>query len=160
MERKPRLLVLASTYPRWQGDSEPGFVHELSRRLTDSFEVTVVCPAASGAPLREVMDGVRVRRFRYAPDRLQTLVNDGGIVTNLKNALWKWLLVPFFLIAQFWSTRKAIKELVPDMVHAHWLIPQGLAIALLAKFSRRALPFLVTSHGADLYALRFCRSQP
>ena len=155
MERKPRLLVLASTYPRWQGDSEPGFVHELSRRLTDSFEVTVVCPAASGAPLREVMDGVQIRRFRYAPDRFQILVNDGGIVTNLKNARWKWSLVPLFLIAQFWSTREAIKELDPDVVHAHWLIPQGLAMALLAKFSRGAPPFLVTSHGADLHALRF-----
>ena len=31
-----RLLVLASTYPRWSGDHEPGFVHELNRRLVDS----------------------------------------------------------------------------------------------------------------------------
>ena len=47
-----RLLVLASTYPRWPGDPEPGFVHELARRLTDRFDVTVLCPHAPGAATR------------------------------------------------------------------------------------------------------------
>ncbi len=46
MSEKPRLLVLSSTYPRWVNDAEPGFVHELSRRLAGDFEVTVVCPTA------------------------------------------------------------------------------------------------------------------
>ena len=30
------------------------------------------------------MDAVHVHRYRYAPGPLETLVNDGGIVTNLK----------------------------------------------------------------------------
>ena len=41
---RPILLTLASTYPRWRGDTEPGFVHELARRLVDQFDVTVLCP--------------------------------------------------------------------------------------------------------------------
>jgi hypothetical protein len=32
------------------------------------------------------MDGVEILRYRYAPAQLETLVNDGGIVTNLKRA--------------------------------------------------------------------------
>lgn len=154
MSSQPRLLVLTSTYPRWKGDSEPGFVHELSRRLTDHFEVTVVCPAAPMTPRREQMDGVNIRRFRYAPSRMQTLVNDGGIVTNLKQAPWKWALAPLFLLAEFWAVRKAIREVRPDVVHAHWLIPQGLVMAVLSTSSRHIPPFVITSHGADLYALR------
>ena len=42
-----------------------------------------------------------------------------------------------------------------DLIHAHWLLPQGLIAALLANSERpRRVPFVVTSHGADLFALR------
>lgn len=154
-QMKPRLLVLASTYPRAKGDPEPGFVHELARRLTDRFEVRVIGPHATGAARRERMDGVEVVRFRYAPARLETLVNHGGIVTNLKRNPLKWLLVPAFLIAQTWTIWRATRHWRPDVIHAHWLIPQGFIVALLSRFCQAVPPFLVTSHGADLYALRF-----
>ena len=51
--RKPRLLVLTSTYPRWRDDPEPGFVHELSKRLVADFDVTVLAPHARGAAVEE-----------------------------------------------------------------------------------------------------------
>ena len=153
-ENRPRLLVLTSTYPRWQNETEPGFVHELSRRLTDQFDVRVVGPHAPGARRRETMDRVEIRRFRYAPVRLQTLVNDGGIITNLKRQPWKWLLVPGFILGLLWTTWRQIQRWRPDVVHAHWLIPQGLVMALLSVLSSRTPPYVVTSHGADLFALR------
>lgn len=151
---KPRLLVLASTYPRWPGDPEPGFVHELARRLAGSFDVTVLGPRAPGAKDHDWMDGVRVLRYRYAPGRFETLVNDGGIVTNLRRSPWKWLLVPGFLVGMLWLAWKLLRQWRPDVVHAHWLLPQGLAMAMLGLVVRRTPPFVVTSHGADLYALR------
>lgn len=151
---KPRLLVLTSTYPRWSGDPEPGFVHELAKRLVDDFEVTVLGPRAPGAPQRETLDGVRVVRYRYAPARLETLVNDGGIVTNLRRQPWKWLLVPAFLLGLTLSAWRLVRRLRPDVVHAHWLLPQGLVAALLQAVEPRMPPFLVTAHGADLFGLR------
>lgn len=102
------------------------------------------------------MDGVNIRRFRYAPDRLLMLVNHDGIVTNLKQAPRKWFLVPLFLLSEFWATRKAIRDVRPDVVHADWLTPQALVMTILSKFSRHTPPFMITSHGADLFALRFC----
>jgi glycosyltransferase involved in cell wall biosynthesis len=152
--RRPRLLVLASTYPRWSDDPEPGFVHELSKRLTDKFDVTVLGPHAPGAATKEMLDGVRVVRYHYAPAQLETLVNDGGIVTNLNRHRWKWLLVPGFVLMQAWCAWRIIRRWRPDVIHAHWLIPQGLVIALLGLVDRRVPPFVVTSHGADLFALQ------
>ncbi len=152
--QRPRLLVLASTYPRWYGDHEPGFVHELARRLTAEFDVNVLCPHAPGAPVEEVMDGVRVHRYRYAPAALETLVNDGGIVTNLKRQPWKWVLVPGFLLALLWQTWRLVRKWRPEVIHAHWLLPQGLVVAALGLVDRRMPPFLATSHGADLFALQ------
>lgn len=151
---RPVLLVLASTYPRWPADPEPGFVHELCKRLTDRFRVVVVGPHAAGAQVRETMDGVEVRRYRYAPAALETLVNDGGIVTNLRRTPWKWLLLPGFVLGLLWSAWRAIAREQPAVAHAHWLLPQGLALAVLGLIDRRVPPFLVTSHGADLFALR------
>ena len=152
--RKPTLLVLTSTYPRWSGDPEPGFVHELARRLTDRFHVIVLGPHAPGAKTHERLDGVEVIRYRYAPQRLETLVNDGGIVTNLRLARWKLLLVPGFVLAQAWRTWRLIRTRNIDLIHAHWLLPQGLIAALLQALPGRKVPFVVTSHGADLYALK------
>lgn len=149
-----RLLVLASTYPRWRGDPEPGFVHELSRRLAKKFHVTVLCPHAKGALPQESMDGVRVVRYRYAPERWETLVNDGGIVTNLRRSKWKLLLVPGFVLGQAWTAMRLRLKGEVDVVHAHWLLPQGLVAAAIQGIWGRKPPFVVTSHGADLYALR------
>ena len=152
--RLPVLLVLASTYPRWPADPEPGFVHELSRRLTERYRVIVLCPHAPGAKPRETMDGVEVVRYRYAPERWETLVNDGGIVTNLKRARWKLLLVPGFVLGQAWVAWRLMRRERVDVIHAHWLIPQGLIAALLQWLPGRRVPYVVTSHGADLYALK------
>ncbi len=151
---KPRLLVAASTYPRWRGDYEPGFVHELSRRLATDFEVHVLCPHAPGALAEENLDGVQIHRFRYAPESLETLVQGGGIVSNLKHHVWKWLLVPPFFLGLAWQMWRLAHRLHPVCIHAHWLIPQGLVVAFLQKWDAAIPPFLVTSHGADLYALR------
>ena len=152
--RLPVLLVLASTYPRWPADPEPGFVHELSRRLTECYRVIVLCPHAPGAKPRETMDGVEVVRYRYAPERWETLVNDGGIVTNLKRARWKLLLVPGFVLGQAWVAWRLMRRERVDVIHAHWLIPQGLIAALLPWLPGRRVSYVVTSHGADLYALK------
>lgn len=147
---RPRLLVLTSTYPRWRGDTEPGFVHELARRLTDRFDVTVIAPHAAGAARREEMDGVSVRRFRYAPVCLETLVNHGGMLVNVHRARWKWLLVPCFLLGQGGAVLGMLRHWRPAVVHAHWLLPQGLLAACVVG----EVPLLVTSHGADLFGLR------
>ncbi|SFR42313.1 Glycosyltransferase involved in cell wall bisynthesis [Marinobacter gudaonensis] len=151
---KPKLLVLASTYPRWKGDYEPGFVHELSKRLTREFHVTVLCPSSYGAKSREELDSVHVVRYRYAPEQLETLISDGGLIENLKKKPWKALLLPAFLLCQIFALLRLLLILKPDVIHAHWLIPQGLCVSISQLVLSRNIPVLVTSHGADLFALR------
>ena len=149
---RPRLLVLTSTFPRWAGDREPPFVYELSRRLAGQFEVHVLAPHAPGARREETLDGVHVHRFRYAPERLQQLAYDGGILARLREQRWRLLLVPCLIAAQAWALRRLLARYRFDVLHAHWIIPQGLA-AVLAGAPRR-VPMLCTSHGGDLFGLR------
>lgn len=150
---RPSLLVLASTYPRWHGDYEPGFVHALCCQLVPYFRVTVLTSRSPGAAAHETMDGVDIVRYAYAPRELETLVYGGGIATHLKRSPWKWLLVPGFVLSQAISARRLARSGCADLVHAHWLLPQGvLARGLFRRGLTRA--YVVTSHGGDLYGFR------
>ncbi|MCE7951134.1 MAG: glycosyltransferase family 4 protein [Xanthomonadales bacterium PRO7] len=149
---KPVILVLASTYPRRAGDHEPGFVHELCKRLTAQFEVVVLTARSPGAAAAETIDGVEIVRYAYAPARWETLAHNGGITVNLRRHKWKWLLVPSFFLAQYFAARAIVRKRHVDAVHAHWLLLQGLVARRLRK--RFGIPYLVTSHGADLFGLR------
>lgn len=152
MTQKKTILILASTYPRWANDHEPGFIHELCKRLTTQFHVIALVPDAADADANGFLDGVEVIRYRYAPRKLQTLVNNGGIVNNLKTFWWKWFLVPSFLLSQYFMTRKILSERKIDVIHAHWLIPQGWIAHSLSKLFN--ISFIVTSHGGDLFGLQ------
>ena len=154
MAGKPALLVLTSTYPRRAGDTEPAFVHELCRRLSATFDLRVLAPHAPGAKMRESLDGVDVIRFRYLPDFCETLAYEGGIPAKLRREPWRLLQVPFFLGAQFIAAWRECRRERTDLIHAHWLIPQGLIAAVLKGILSPPPALICTAHGADLYTQR------
>lgn len=156
MDGKPaaRILVLASTYPRFRDDTLPPFVHELARRLAIANEVHVLAPHAAGCATDETMDGVHVHRFRYLPARFETLAYSNGMLPGLRRRPWRLLALPFFLGAEWLTALRFLRRKRFDVVHAHWLLPHGL-IALMARAFCGYRPALVcTAHGADVYGLR------
>ena len=70
MNQKRTVLVLASTYPRWARDHEPGFIHELCKRLALQFNVIALVPDSVNADPNGFLDGVQVVRYKYAPKKL------------------------------------------------------------------------------------------
>jgi len=150
------ILVLTSTYPRWQGDTEPAFVHFLCKQLTSKYKVIVLAPHYPGSIQKETMDGVLVYRYRYFFEFLEVLAYDGGIIENLKGNALKWLLVPFFVVSQFLHLVILARKYRVKLIHAHWVIPQGLLAILSRKL--RLVPnnvrILCTSHGGDLFSLQ------
>ncbi len=153
--KRPRVLVMTSTFPRWKGDPEPAFVYELSRRLAVDFDITVLAPRAPGSLREEQMAGLRVIRFPYFLQRMETLaMHGGGILNNLKTNPLAYLLVPFFLIGQLLSLVQLLRREPFHLIHAHWIIPQGLTAVIARFITGRKVPLVCTSHGGDLYALR------
>lgn len=155
---RPRLLVLASTFPRWQGDTEPRFIEALCYELAKSFRVIVLAPHCEGALRQEkfVQDGhsIDVCRFRYGPDSLETLAYEGGMLFRLRRNPLRMLMLPFFIASQGLAASRLQREHDFDAVHAHWIVPHGFVAAILSRLPGRFPPVLVTSHGSDLYALR------
>jgi len=149
---KPRLLVLTSTFPRWQQDTDPPFVFELSRRLINSFEVMVHTPHFPEAKTREIMAGMDIHRFRYFFSSLEKLAGSTGILPTLRKNKLYYGVVPFFLAAQFCSLFILTKKYRPDIIHAHWLIPQGFQAVIVGMLTKT--PVMVTAHGADMFGLQ------
>jgi glycosyltransferase involved in cell wall biosynthesis len=153
---KLRVLVVTSTFPRWEGDTVPSFVFELCQQLNKSgFIIDVVAPHAYGAKKHEVLDNINVYRYQYFFKKLQNLSYSGGILANLKKTRINYFLIPFFLSAQFIYLYKRLNSEHYDLIHAHWLIPQGLICAIVNKLHfRKAVPVLCTAHGSDLISLK------
>ncbi len=143
---KKKLLVTGSTFPRWEGDTEPRFVLDLSEALTEYYDVTVLVPAAPGAADQEIMNGVKVIRYHYFPiHKWETLCYPGAIVPRIREKKIRALLVPFLCISLYWHLFRMLKDY--DMVHAHWLIPQGIVQSFFKT------PYIVTGHGGDVTSL-------
>lgn len=153
MADRPRLLVITSTLPRWEGDTEPRFVLDLARAMADRFEPVILAPMAQGAAARETLDGVRIERYRYAPARrIEKLAAPGAIMPNLRTNPWLVLLVPGFFLGQLIALVLLLRRERFAAIHCHWLIPQGLVVAIASLFAP-APPALLTCHGADAFTL-------
>lgn len=141
---KKKLLMTASTFPRWQGDTEPRFVLDLAKALLPYFDVTVLAPMAPGAAKQENLEGVQVLRYAYFPvEKLQTLCYPGAIVPRIKQNKLRALLVPF-VVFSLWAKLLCIRKNY-DVIQAHWFIPQGIVQSCF-----RQPPFIVTGHGGDV----------
>src|SRR6185437_6645666 len=80
------VLVVTSNFPRWKGDSVTPFVLHLVQGLQAvGWRVGVLAPHAEGAAIHEIIDGVRVDRFRYMwPASQETVCYGGGALVNLR----------------------------------------------------------------------------
>lgn len=145
MSRK-KVLMTASTLPRYEGDTEPRFVLDLAVEMNKKYDVTVLAPMDPSAKMHEVLDGVKIERYHYFPiHKWETLCYPGAIAPRVKEKKIRLFLVPCLFMGLHRYLRKHVREY--DMVHAHWLIPQGM---VQAGFNT---PYLVTGHGGDVTSL-------
>lgn len=143
-----KVLLLASTFPARPGDGTPEFVLDLARELAKYHRVRVLVPMIPGAETAETIDGVEVRRFRFFPSKYED-VADGAIFENIRAKKSRLAQVPPLLAMETLAIRRQIKEFAPDVIHAFWIIPQGLASWVV----NRKIPTVLTTLGGDLYAL-------
>lgn len=155
LTRPARVLVLASTFPLSETDTQPQFIRLLCKELVArDFDVTVLVPAAPGSPARQVVDGLTVLRYRYFFRRFETLAYGAGILENIRASKFKLCLIPFFILGQLIAVMRLLVKGDWDVIHAHWIIPQGLVAVFARVLLRNKTPLCVTSHGGDLFAIR------
>jgi glycosyltransferase involved in cell wall biosynthesis len=145
-----RVVFAAHAFPRAEDDLPGSFLLRLAVALErEGVELRAVAPAASGLPADDVLHGIPVRRYRYAPRRAETLAYTGGMHRQAASPRGVAALAGL-IGAGALAVRRA--GAAADLVHAHWWFPGGVQ-ALLA--GRR--PLVTTLHGTDL---RLTRSRP
>lgn len=148
-----RVLFLTHSYPRSEGDAPGSFVLRLAQALRgEGIDVGVVAPAGAGLPARETLGGIEVRRFHYAPRRLETLAYGGNMAEQVKASWQARFALVGFLGAEFRCAAAWAREERPDVVHAHWWFPNGLAGTWVARLTHR--PLVTTMHGTDVRLAR------
>ena len=144
---------MASTFPRWNNDTTPAFVYYLSDILAKKYNIKILAPHYFKAKKYQKMGNLSVYRFRYFfPEKYQRLCYDGGVLPNIRRSFLARIQVPIFLLAEFFSARKLIKKEKIDLVHAHWILPQGIVWALVKKFYGTDL--IITAHEGDIFPLK------
>jgi glycosyltransferase involved in cell wall biosynthesis len=148
-----RVLFLASSAPRFPGDSTAPFILNMAHDLCNlGWEVDILAPHAPGLKAVEVIDGVTIRRFRYLwPQKWQTLCYNGGATLNLKRSRFRFLALPFFFAAQFLSAAAYLLRERPAIIHSHWAIPQGVVGQILSFAGCR---HVISVHGTDIFGFR------
>ena len=145
------LLIIASTFPRWKNDSTPAFVYRIAKQLSGKLKVVVLAPYSTGAKIQEKDGKLTIYRFKYWFNKDNNLA-DGGIMANLKKRPWLVIQVPFFCLAELIATIKLIKKEKITVVHAGWMIPQGLTALIINKLYKTK--YLVTIFGGDMFPFK------
>lgn len=140
-----RILMITTSYPRWEGDAAGSFVHNLAAGLVKhGHQVQVLTPAAAGSSGSTVMDGVQVSRVGRSKGTIAS--EPGGIIPGLSRAPWRLWSLLLALIAMAKIAR--IRAADVDVVHGQWAFPGGFIAKRAAE--RVGRPAVITVHGADV----------
>jgi len=145
-----RILALTSSYPKFAGDSTAPFIEAITTHVAAfGHEVHVVLPEHRDWAWPAVDDGVHYHTYRYSPSRSWTPWGfseslEGGIA--IKPPLYA--LAPIVSLSALRAAGRVLGRSRFDLVHAHWVIPNGPVGAAVAR--RHRLPLVVSLHGSDV----------
>ena len=146
-----RVLFVTHAYPRTPLDGAGSFLHRLAMGLSaGGCEVRVLAPSGPKLKREEVIDGIHIRRFRYAPAAMESLAYTGTMAEQVLGSLSGKGALVGLLAAGTVAVRNAVEEFAPDVVHAHWWFPAGL----LALGVDHDVPMVTTMHGSDVRLAR------
>ena len=148
-----KILMLSSFFPYSGRDPVPQFLKGLADSLVEGWaelELQVLVPEAPfRAQFRDECQGARYRVFRHPyfwPRSKQALAGTAMLPALRKNP---WLLVqlPFLVLSELIYGLIFSLKFKPDILWAHWLLPQGLVVAVIGRLL--AIPYVITLHSPD-----------
>jgi len=144
-----KIGVLTHNYPRYRGDFSGRFVEALSEELVaQGHQVTILAPWDAAYARTPSDHRVALELYRYAPRAewhrlgyMRTMRADVAL------RRMTYLLAPGMFAAgvravSAWAGRER-----PDVLHAHWALPNGFIGAVAAR--RHGIPLAVSIPGSD-----------
>ena len=109
--------------------------------------VTVLTPHAEAVEARWDDGGVEVRSFRYAPARWELLGYSRSLQADETLRWGAAAVAPLYALGALRAAWRELRRRDYDLLHAHWVVPNGLVASLLAG----RLPIAVGLHGSDVF---------
>jgi glycosyltransferase involved in cell wall biosynthesis len=153
-----RIGVLTHNYPRFPGDFVGGFIEASCRELArQGHDVTAIAPydPAFGRPLSESVGSGRVelRLYRYAwPARLHRVGYGRSMRSDRALRFDGYVLSPALIACGIVATLRWARRARPDVLHAHWVLPNGFIGAVVSQLT--GIPLVVSVPGSDAQVAR------
>jgi glycosyltransferase involved in cell wall biosynthesis len=144
------ILALTSSYPRYDGDPTAPFIESITKHVAAlGHSVHLVLPENAAWDRPAVEGRVTYHPYRYSPRRSWTPWGysealDQGV--RIRRGLYA--LAPLVALSGIRTARRVLARERFDVVHAHWVIPNGAIAAHAAR--SHSLPLVVSLHGADV----------
>lgn len=143
--------MLTSSYPKFRGDTTAPFVESIATHIAaQDVEVHLVLPEHRELKRGALEDGVHFYPYRYAPRADWTVWGYAESLradVQLKRGVYA--LAPLVLASSLRTMLALTARNKFDLVHAHWVLPNAPAAALVAR--RRGLPLVISLHGSDVF---------
>ncbi|MEO8502329.1 MAG: glycosyltransferase [Acidobacteriota bacterium] len=142
------LLFLTQTFPQSEDDTAGPFIRDLARGLVRRGDrVRVLAPHARGLRERWSEHGVELETFRYAPESWEVLGYGRSLQKDETIKGKAGAVAPLYA----WSARRAVKRAIrerrPDLVQAHWIVPNAVSVA----GATGCVPLAIGLHGSDVF---------
>ena len=145
-----RVVHVVTAFPRHDGDPITPWLGQLLLGLRErGLDVAVLAPAYRGGGATE-WRGIPVRRFRYAPARLETLTHDETAPDRLRSRPAHLGLLPGYLLGGSLASIRMGTSGPPDVVHVHWPAPHAWFGSLARAASGGRTAVLSTFYSVEI----------
>ncbi|HEX5733894.1 MAG TPA: glycosyltransferase family 4 protein [Blastocatellia bacterium] len=146
---KPNLLILTSSFPQDPRDETCGYVRDFARKLSTDFNVEVLTLDDEQASEWPEDQFKLIRSKSFLPLRL----NRAQASNDLNGLLaGSWLVKLAAILALLSYFQKAFRlARRANVVCSHWMVPCGLAGAIISKFMGK--PHVAVEHSGAIHLL-------
>lgn len=141
--------MVASSYPRYHGDSVGSFVEPIAHGIAArGHDVHVVVPWHPKWQRPKVEGGVQFHLFKYAPlPQLNVFGYAEGMRADVRLRASAIAAAPLAMMSGWFKALRVAQKKRATIMHAHWVIPGGVIGAAAAPW----LPLVVSLHGSDVF---------
>lgn len=149
MTGKHRVVMVATSYPRFPGDTVGTFMEPLAQGIAArGHEVHMVLPWHPRWQRGARDGGVHFHLFKYAPLESMNIFGYAGALEADERLRGAAVVAAPLALMSGWRAASAVARRVDaTLVHGHWVVPGGV-MAAAAAGSR---PVVISLHGSDVF---------
>jgi len=142
--------MITSSYPRFKGDTVAPFIRYIAKNIADfGHSIDILMPYKPEMKLPKD-EGINFFLYKYAPFKSW---NIWGYAASLRADIELkkrvYFLIPSVVISSLYHLFHLTSGKNYDLLHAHWVLPNGPLAAPIA--SLRNLPLVISLHGSDVF---------